>query len=136
MEADGDVYVTYRTYPIGNRGSGLAFNRSTDGGESFTKPQRIRNITEYFPSASGQRDCGDGDYLCPPSEFVFHRVPLEPRVTSDQSGDLEGVYLTYNEIRPGSIVPSNSTYSSAGAGRVGQSLVYVVRTTNNGRDWS
>jgi hypothetical protein len=136
VEADGDVYVTYRTYPIGKRGSGLAFNRSTDGGESFTNPQRIRNITEYFPSASGQRDCGDGDYLCPPSEFVFHRVPLEPRVTSDQSGGLEGVYLTYNEVRPGSIVPSNSTYSSAGAGKVGQSLVYVVRTINNGRDWS
>jgi hypothetical protein len=136
VEADGDVYVTYRSFPIGNRGSGLAFNRSTDGGESFTKPQRIRNITEYFPSASGQRDCGDGDYLCPPSEFVFHRVPLEPRVTSDQSGDLPGVYLTYNEVRPGSIVPSDSTYSSAGAGRVGQSLVYVVRTTNNGRTWS
>ena len=136
VEEDGDVYVTYRTFSTGNRGSGLAFNRSTDGGESFTRPQRIRNITEYFPSASGQRDCGDGDYLCPPSEFVFHRVPLEPRVTSDQSGELEGVYLTYNEIRPGSIVPSDSTYSSAGAGMVGQSLVYVVSTTDDGRTWS
>ncbi len=134
VEADGDVYVTYRTYPVGNRGSGLAFNRSIDGGASFGKPQRIRNITEYFPSDSGQRDCGDGAYVCP-SEFVFHRVPLEPRVTADQSGELPGVYLTYNEIRPGSTEPSETSYSSAGSGRVGQSLVYVVRTTNDGRTW-
>jgi hypothetical protein len=136
VEADGDVYVTYRTFATGSKGDGLAFNRSTDGGASFTDARLIRNITEYFPSASGQRDCGDGDYLCPPSEFVFHRVPLEPRVTSDQSGDLPGVYLTFNQVRPGSIEPSENSYSSAGSGRVGQSLIYVVRTTNNGRDWS
>jgi hypothetical protein len=135
VEEDGDVYVTYRTFPVGNRGSGLAFNRSTDGGATFGKPQRIRNITEYFPSDGGERDCGDGAFLCP-SEFVFHRVPLEPRVTSDQSGELEGVYLTYNEIRPGSTAESATSYSSAGPDRVGQSLVYVVRTTNNGVTWS
>ena len=135
VEADGDVYVTYRTFPIGNRGSGLAFNRSTDGGASFGKPHRIRNIPEYFPSDSGNRDCGDGPFLCP-SEYVFHRVPLEPRVTSDQSGELPGVYLTYNQIQPGSTEPSNTSYDSAGSGRVGQSLVYVIRTTDNGRTWS
>jgi hypothetical protein len=67
---------------------------------------------------------------------VFHRVPLEPRVTSDQSGELSGVYLTYNEIRPGSTEPSETSYSSAGPGRVGQSLVYVVRTTDDGTTWS
>jgi hypothetical protein len=136
VEADGDVYVTYRTIATGNKGDGLAFNRSTDGGATFTDARLIRNITTYAPSASGQRDCGDGDFLCTPSEFVFHRVPLEPRVTSDQSGDLRGVYLTYNAIRPASIEPSENSYSSAGSGRVGQSLVYVVRTTNNGRSWS
>jgi hypothetical protein len=136
VEADGDVYVTYRTFATGNKGDGLAFNRSTDSGASFTDARLIRNITTYAPLASGQRDCGDGDYLCTPSEFVFHRVPLEPRVTSDQSGDLPGVYLTFNQVRPGSIEPSESSYSSAGSGRVGQSLVYVVRTTNNGGTWS
>ncbi|MGI8909542.1 MAG: hypothetical protein ACR2JR_03175 [Rubrobacteraceae bacterium] len=135
VEADGDVYVTYRTYPIGSRRSaGLAFNRSTDGGASFGKARLIRNITEYFPS-DGARDCGDGPYVCP-TEFVFHRVPLEPRVTADQSGELPGVYLTYNAIRPGSTQPSGTSYNSAGPGTVGQSLVYVIRTTNNGASWS
>lgn len=135
VEADGDVYVTYRTFPIGSRRSAaLAFNRSTDGGASFGNAQLLRNITEYFPS-DGARDCGDGPYVCP-TEFVFHRVPLEPRVTSDQSGELPGVYLTYNAIRPGSTLQSNTSFSSAGPGKVGQSLVYVVRTTNNGASWS
>jgi len=135
VEADGDVYVTYRTFPIGSRRSaGLAFNRSTDGGASFGKAQLIRNITEYFPS-DGARDCGDGPYVCP-TEYVFHRVPLEPRVTSDQSGELPGVYLTYNAIRPGSTKPSKTSFTSAGPGAVGQSLVYVIRTTNNGVSWS
>ncbi len=52
VEADGDVYVTYRTFPIGNQNgsAGLGFNRSTDGGASFGKAQLIRNITAYFPS--------------------------------------------------------------------------------------
>lgn len=136
VEADGDVYVTYRTFPIGSkRSAALAFNRSTDGGASFGKARLIRNITEYFPSDSGARDCGDGPYVCP-TEFVFHRVPLEPRVTADQSGELPGVYLTYNAIRPGSTQPSETSYNSAGPGTVGQSLVYVIRTTNNGASWS
>ena len=134
VESDGDVYVTYRTFSIGNRGSGLAFNRSTDGGASFGKAQLIRNITEYLPS-DGERDCGDGPYVCP-TEYVFHRIPLEPRVTSDQSGELPGVYLTYNEIRPGSTEPSETSFTSAGAGTVGQSLVYVTGTTDDGQRWS
>ena len=135
VEADGDVYVTYRTFPIGSRRSaGLAFNRSTDGGANFGKARLIRNITEYFPS-DGARDCGDGPYVCP-TEYVFHRVPLEPRVTADQTGELDGVYLTYNAIQPGSTRQSNTSFNSAGPGTVGQSLVYVVRTMDNGRSWS
>jgi hypothetical protein len=135
VEADGDVYVTYRTFVTGNRPEALAFNRSTDGGASFGKAQLIRNITPYFPVDSEARDCGDGPYVCP-TEYVFHRVPLEPRVTSDQSGELPGVYLTYNEIRPGSTEPSETSFTSAGAGTVGQSLVYVIGTTDDGQSWT
>ena len=135
VESDGDVYVTFRTFTSNpNFVNGLAFARSSDGGQSFSRTRLIRNIVPYAP-ASPSRDCGDGPFHCS-SDFVFHRVPLEPRVTADQSGELPGVYLVYNEIRPGSIVPSTSTYFSAGGGRVGQSLVYVVRTTNNGASWS
>jgi hypothetical protein len=136
IESDGDVYVTFRTFTQNqNFADGLGFARSTDGGATFARASLIRNIRTYFPFDGGARDCGDGPFLCP-AQFVFHRVPLEPRSTADQSGALPGVYLVYNEIRPGSAVPSQSSYSSAGGGQVGQSLVYVVRSTNNGASWS
>ena len=135
IEADGDVYVTYRTFTSNpNFADGLAFSRSTDGGASFSRAELIRNITPYFPR-DGARDCGDGAFICA-TEFVFHRVPLEPRVTADQTGELDGVYLTYNAIRPGSEVESDSSFASGDAGEVGQSLVYVVSTTDDGATWS
>jgi hypothetical protein len=46
------------------------------------------------------------------------------------------VHLVYNEIRPGSTVPSTTSYSSAGPGTVGQSQVYVISTTDDGATWS
>jgi hypothetical protein len=69
---------------------------------------------------------------------VFFRVPLEPRITADPSGMLPGVYATYNAVDPATVVPSTSSYSSAGAnsGLVGRSVVYVVRSLDDGQTWS
>jgi hypothetical protein len=85
----------------------------------------------YFPS-DGDPNCGDGPVLCP-SEFVFFRVPLEPRVTSDQTG----VSVTYNAVDESTIEECDNTCSSAGpnSGLVGQSLVYVIGSTNGGTTW-
>ena len=136
IEGDGDVYLTFRTFAdrSSHRADGLGFARSTDGGSSFSDAELIRTITPYAP-ADPTRDCGDGPFECP-TGFVFHRVPLEPRVTADQSSTDDGVFLTYNEIRPDSVEPSDSSYSSAGGGEVGQSLVYVVESRNDGGSWS
>ncbi|MFN2472002.1 MAG: sialidase family protein [Gaiellaceae bacterium] len=136
IESDGDVYVTFRTFddPGAKSFNGLAFARSANGGQSFSRAELIRTIVPYAPFDTS-RQCGDGPFLCP-SDFVFHRVPLEPRVTADQSGALPGVYLAYNEVDPNSIEASDTSYFSAGGGRVGQSKVYVIRTLNNGGRWS
>lgn len=135
IESDGDVYVSYRTFAQNqNFPTGLGYARSTDGGASFSESNLIRTINPYNPF-DVSRDCGDGTELCP-SEFVFHRVPLEPRITADQTGQLPGVYLTYNENRPSSLVPSQSSYTSATGGRVGQSLVYVISSLDDGATWS
>jgi hypothetical protein len=138
IESDGDVYVTWgtRNTPAEIDAQGLAIARSTNGGASFEPAHQIANFTRYFPS-DGARDCGDGAFLCP-SGFVFFRVPLEPRVTADQSGTLPGIYATYNAVDPATVVPSTSTYSSAGAnsGFVGRSVVYVIRSTDDGDTWS
>lgn len=136
IEGDGDVYVTFRTFadPSTPGENALYFVRSTNGGRTFSTPQRIRSIVPYAPN-DGTRDCGDGPFVCP-SEFVFARIPLEPRSTADQNSSSEGVFLVYNEVDPATIVNSTSSYSSAGGGRVGRSVVYVVASTNDGASWS
>ncbi|MFL6131038.1 MAG: hypothetical protein ACJ73E_18500 [Mycobacteriales bacterium] len=138
IEHDGDVYVTWgtRDTPAAVDVQGLGFARSADGGVTFARAGQVAAFTRYFPS-DGPRDCGDGASACP-SGFVFFRVPLEPRATADQSGMLPGVYATFNAVDPATVVPSTSSYSSAGAnsGFVGRSVVYVVRSLNNGRTWS
>jgi hypothetical protein len=135
IEGDGDVYLTFRTFgdSSARRANGVGFARSTDGGASFSDAELIRAITPYAP-ADPFRDCGDGPFECA-TGFVFHRVPLEPRSTADQMSDENGVFLTYNAIRPGSEEESDTSYSSAGGGQVGQSLVYVVASWDDGDTW-
>lgn len=136
IEGDGDLYVTFRTFADGSvpAGNALYFVRSTDGGASFSRPSKVRSITPYEPR-DGFRDCGDGPFACA-SGYVFARVPLEPRSTADQSNAANGVWLVYNEVDPDTITAAATSYRSAGPGRVGRSVVYVVYSTDDGATWS
>ena len=88
VENDGDVYVSWRTFATRATGhvDGMSVVRSSDGGRTFPKPVRIAAFTPYFPRVGGARDCGDGPFFCGGEGYVFHRVPLEPRLTADQTG--------------------------------------------------
>jgi len=138
VEADGDVYVLWRDFELSSshKNFGVSFARSIDGGVTFSRERKIRDLVAYNPFDTA-RDCGDGPFECP-SHFVFHRVPLEPRITSDPTGRLPGVYAIYNAVDPATMVPSTTTYSSAGfgTGMVGQSFVWISRTLNDGATWS
>ncbi|MEX0625953.1 MAG: sialidase family protein [Chloroflexota bacterium] len=137
IEGDGDLYVTFRTFNDASvpGANALFFVRSTDAGASFSRPKKIQDITPYNP-LDGSRDCGDGAELCP-TGFVFARVPLEPRSTADQNATTDGVYLVYNAVDPATIVPNPAnSYNSAGPGKVGRSVVYVVASTDDGATWS
>ena len=138
VEHDGDVYVSWRTFAASApmRVNGMSVVRSTNGGASFSSPRRIATFTPYFPNINGDRDCGDGPQACASPSFVFHRVPLEPRLTADQTGTLPGVWATWNAVDPASVVASQTAYASAGSAKVGRSLVYVSRSTDNGVHWS
>lgn len=139
VEADGDVYVDWRDF-AGNSSHqtfGVSAVRSGDGGQTFGKVVKVGQLVAYNPFDTA-RDCGDGADACP-SGFVFHRVPLEPRITSDPTGQLPGVFAIYNAVDPSTVVPSTTSYSSAGSGGsglVGQSKVYVARSLDNGQTWS
>ena len=136
VESDGDVFVTWRALDdnAAITSPGIAFARSSDGGASFGNVGRVVDIIRYNPF-DGARDCGDGVDACA-TGYVFARIPLEPRVTADPTGKLPGVFVVYNAVDPATVVPSTSSYSSAGGGRVGQSKVYIVRSTNDGASWS
>ena len=137
IEHDGDVYVSWRSGDLPKPGNqaGMSVARSTDGGASFGPTQTIAPFTPYTPFVV-DRNCGDGPAFCGDPGFVFFRVPLEPRLTADQTGTLPGVYATWNAVDPATVVRSTSSYFSAGSGQVGRSAVYVSRSTNNGVTWS
>jgi hypothetical protein len=139
VEADGDVYVIWGTRDTTSATDreGVGFARSSNGGRTFAKAAQVGAFKRYFPFDGGARDCGDGPDLCP-SNFVFARLPLEPRVTADASGQLPGVYVTYNAIDPATVTASSTTYDSAGpgSGMVGRGVVYATRSLNNGQSWS
>jgi hypothetical protein len=136
VESDGDVYVSWRDIDTSSakRSFGMSVVRSSDGGLTFGKVVKIANLTPYNPF-DGTRDCGDGLDACP-SGFVFARVPLEPRLTADQSGQLKGVYSVFQASDPTTVVPSTSSYSSAGPGLVGQGAVMISRSLDDGKHWS
>ena len=137
-EADGDIYVLWRDFEFASshKNFGVSFARSTDGGLSFSPQRKIAALTAYNPF-DGARDCGDNALACP-SGFVFHRVPLEPRITADPTGELPGVYAVFNAVDPSTMEPSDTSYTSAGfgTGMVGQSFVWLSRSQDNGRTWS
>jgi hypothetical protein len=139
VEADGDVYVIWRDFEFSSshKNFGVSFARSTDGGLTFSKQRKIRNLDAYNPFDGGERDCGSLTSACP-SGFAFHRVPLEPRITSDPTGELPGVFAIYNAVDPATEKPTDTTYTSAGfgTGMVGRSFVYVARSVDNGQTWS
>jgi hypothetical protein len=137
-EADGDVYVIWRDFELSSshKNFGVSFARSTDGGVTFSPEHKIAALTAYNPFDTA-RDCGDGLEECP-SGFVFARVPLEPRITSDPTGELPGVYAIFQAVDPATEETSDTSYTSAGfgTGQVGQSFAYISRTTNDGQTWS
>jgi len=138
VESDGDVYVLWRDFEFqsSKKNFGVSFARSTDGGLTFSKDRKIRDLIGYNPF-DGARDCGDGMEACP-SGFVFHRYPLEPRITSDPTGTLPGVYAIFNAVDPSTVVPTQSSFFSAGfsGGIVGRSFTYVSRSLDDGKTWS
>jgi hypothetical protein len=141
VEHDGDVYVSWRDFETSSshRNFGMSVVRSSDGGLRFSKPVKIADIVGYNPFDTFARDCGDGPEECP-AGFVFARVPLEPRLTADPTGQLPGVFSVWQASDPATVVPSETSYSSTGPGTfgtsdVGQGFVYVSRSLTNGATW-
>ena len=73
------------------------------------------------------RDCGDFDAHCE-SGYTFFRRDTQVRSTADQADAAhEWVYIVYDPSKPGSQVPTGTTYGSIDTGIGSQSATYFLR---------
>ena len=129
---DGTVYVVWRQFDQAATGvdNAIVFVKSTNGGRTFSNPQRITEIIPYdrrdqYVTGSGARDCGDGPLLCV-SNFVFHRVASLPQAVVDGNGT---VHVTWEELVP---APDNGdTYRPDG-----QARIVVTQSDTGGSSWT
>ena len=87
---DGNVYLTYLTYPSSARPTAdVWLQTSTDGGVSFGAPVHVESVelfdSNQFAGATGTVDCGDGPFACE-SGFTFSRFFSNSAVTADEDG--------------------------------------------------
>ncbi|MGH9053017.1 MAG: sialidase family protein [Acidimicrobiia bacterium] len=124
---DGTVYVVWRQFADVAAGvdNAIEFVKSTDGGRTFSSPQRIAEIVPFdrsdqYVTGSPARDCGDGPFLCE-TEFVFHRVATLPQAVVDGEGAL---HVTWEELIPAD--DNGDTYRPDGQAQI------VVTTSADG----
>jgi hypothetical protein len=155
VTGNGHVYVTFRSFEsVGQLTDSVYIVKSTNCGQTFSTP---RAVTAFTPSdasdvsdpepmtipqsqlddpnfesegdapGSTARDCGDFSDHCK-SGFTFFRRDTQVRSTADQlDGTSEWIYMVYDATKPGTVVDSNSPYSSVTPGKVGQAATYFVR---------
>jgi hypothetical protein len=154
VTGNGHVYVTFRSFSsVGPSSDAIYIVKSTDCGMTFgpavqvtgfirsdaadqTDPEPIPNPQlqrddppsgEESTDAGTARDCGDfGDHCL--SGYTFFRRDTQVRSTADQLDTTrEWIYMVYDATKPGTVTGSDSSYSSAGEGKVGQAGTFFVR---------
>jgi hypothetical protein len=152
---NGHVYVTYREFASGGgEPNGILISKSTDCGQTFSPPQLVTtfipndaqdvrepaggSIAQSQPDDPGfeegdttpgsvARDCGDFADHCA-SGYTFFRHDTQVRGTADQLDSAhEWIYMVYDATKPGTEVPTGTTYGTDGSGTGGQAGTYFVR---------
>lgn len=154
VTGNSDVYVAFRAFfsGRGHETDGIYWVRSTDCGATFTPPQLLQSFipydaqdvsdpqpvpaqsakddpfTEEAPDAGRARDCGDFGNHCQ-SGYTFFRRDTQVRATADQfdTANADRVYVVYDPTKPGTEVPTGTTYGSVGSGTGSQSGIYFIR---------
>jgi hypothetical protein len=157
VTGNGHVYVTFvrADFPFTQKKqAAIMYVKSIDGGQTFSSPAVLTNFLQYrafdeaapepipIPANSADdreteedgkaqlsivRDCGDFSNHCA-SGYTFFRRDPSPRSTADQlDKQHEWVYVLYDATKPGTEVPTGTTYSSVTLGLGSQSGVYFTR---------
>ncbi len=152
VTANGHVYVTFRQSERKNgQTDAVDIVKSTDCGATFGAAKVLQPFLRYDatdvsdPEATpagnpadapfdeegieggDARDCGDFDAHCE-SGYTFFRRDTQVRSTADQADAAhEWVYIVYDPSKPGSQVPTGTTYGSIDTGIGSQSATYFLR---------
>ncbi|MDX6413574.1 MAG: hypothetical protein QOH23_984 [Gaiellaceae bacterium] len=155
VTGNGHVYVTFRQFDDGGKAANaVMITKSTDCGKTFSAPVLVTPFTENdaqdqsapealpqkqlddpkFAGEAGSeagsstaRDCGDFADACA-SGFTFFRRDTQVRSTADQLDSLrEWVYIVYDATKPGTELPTGSTYHTTDPGMSGQAGTFFVR---------
>ena len=141
---NGHVYVTYRQFADVRSNSStdaVIYQKSTDCAASFSQPVQIAafepyDATDISDTGDLAGSCGDFAFHCQ-SGYTFFRRTTQVRGTADQfDAGHEYVYIVYDPSKPGTEVPSGTTYGSVASGDLpvkyhqnigSQSAVYFTR---------
>lgn len=133
VTGNGHVYVTYDVGSLPNgQPDGVEIVKSTDCGKTFGSSQLVTtyepyNAQDVYVSGGSARDCGDLQNACQ-SGYTFFRRTTSTRSTADQyDATHEWIYIVYDATKPGTEVPTGTTYGSLRSGTGSQSAVYFVR---------
>src|SRR5438477_5188260 len=151
---NGHVYVTFRSFSaVGPSTDAIYIVKSTDCGRTFSPPQQVTtfipndaqdqsspqpvptqaisddpNFTEGTDAQSDRaRDCGDFADACT-SGYTFFRRDTQVRSTADQlDAAHEWIYMVYDATKPGTEVPTGTTYGTDGRGVACQAGTFFIR---------
>ena len=154
MTHNGHVYVTFRTFTsVGQSTDAIYIVKSTDCGKTFSPATQIttfipndaqdQSSPEPVPTqavaddpdfqegtdahSDRARDCGDFADACT-SGYTFFRRDTQVRSTADQlDAAHEWIYLVYDATKPGTEVPTGTTYGTDGRGVGGQAATFFIR---------
>ncbi|MGI8723002.1 MAG: sialidase family protein [Geodermatophilaceae bacterium] len=133
VTANGHVYVTYRQFADKGQSDAVIVVKSTDCGQSFSKPKVVQTFTPYdaqdvLVTGGGARDCGDFGAACK-SGYTFFRQDSQIRSTADQRADTndEKIYIVYNATIDGTETDTGTTYGSVSPGVASREGIYFVR---------
>ncbi len=159
VTGSGNIYVTFgQGATVSGQKDAVVIAKSADCGKTFNKPAVVTTFIPYTaqdvvgaqpvpprasqpddpkseeaPFAAGTlaRDCGDFDNACA-SGYTFFRRSTAPRSTADQTDRIhEWIYIVYDATKPGTEVPSGTTYGSVSIGTGSQSGIYFIRYDGN-----
>src|SRR3989440_7572461 len=151
---NGNVYVTFRSFTsVGPSTDAIYVVKSTDCGKTFSQPKLITTFVpndaqdqaapEPVPTqaisddpaaeegsaapSDRARDCGDFGDACT-SGYTFFRRDTQVRSTADQlDASHEWIYMVYDATKPGTEVPTGTTYGTDGRGVGGQAGTFFIR---------